>query len=821
LGAPTAPDPFFGTLFDDHGKLTREQRRIDMDNQAAAGLGVIRVHVHWAQIETKFTKYEQSPVLDWNALDQTVEDAAARGLRILPVVYDTPGFYKPPNSPPVEVPPAEPSKYGRFLGRLVQRYGPNGTFWCSGVPSVCKTPYLPITTWQIWNEPNFPSFWKNAPNPSEYLDLLKAAYGNIKLSDPNAEVVMAGLADVTGTGDVRDYRTYLNALYAAGAKPFFDTLAIHAYAEQVEDAAAVPKAVRQIADANLDTDKKIWITEFGWATGGARSAFITSTDCQAARVHKMAVEWRRLRDDLKLRGAVQFQWRDRADTSLSWPNYAGLTPAVFGGPPKPALGELANAIAFRTPDPRYTVDRACNPGSPEDVALGAPITASSTGPAASTEAGSEPKRAVDGLSNTRWSSAPGAGEWIKADLGSVRNVSKVRLNWGTDYPSHYIVETSTDDTSFTPADDVTINQAGPHGSSFSPRNARYVRVTGVTPAVPGGGISLWDFNVFEPAPPQVNVTTDPSVPPDQGGYFNAADVKAGAGQITVRVAARDASGVTDISCTDNGFPVALPAQSGSDPRSASFGVALDGTHQIRCQATNGATPPETGATPGSHTEETVRIDTTAPGAAIAPLSDFQMARALNVAWSGRDTGSGIGSFDVRRRRASRGSSRFGAFTRFRDHAHITTASFAGSPGNAVCFSSRARDIAGNVSAYSAERCTATPLDDRALRRRGSWTRVSRTGYFNGTLLQSSTPGSTLTSPTITGSRLALLASTGRHGGTMTARWRGHTKTIRLRATRTRRRLIRLRGFTGRGRLVVRVTGHGRTVIDGLGVWKHP
>jgi hypothetical protein len=50
-------------------------------------------------------------------------------------------------------------------------------------------------------------------------------------------------------------------------------------------------------------------------------------------------------------------------------------------------------------------------------------------------------------------------------------------------------------------------------------------------------------------------------------------------------------------------------------------------------------------------------------------------------------------------------------------------------------------------------------------------------------------------------------------------WRGRTKTIRLRATRTRRRLIRLRGFTGTGRLVVRVTGHGRTVIDGLGVWK--
>lgn len=510
FGAGAGPDPFFGTLFEDNANLTQQQRGLDMDRQAATGLGVIRVQVHWAQIEKSYAKADESPVFDWNALDQIVGDAAKRNLRILPVVYDTPVFYRPSSSPSgVQVPPEKPEMYGRFVGRLAQRYGPNGHFWrCDSSTGVCPQPYLPIKTWQVWNEPNYSAWWKNAPNPDGYLALLKQAYLNIKLADSSAEVVMAGLAPLTGTTrNHTDFRTYLNALYAAGAKPFFDTLAIHAYGTEVEDVADVPKVVRQIADANSDSDKKIWITEYGWATGGANSFTITNTDCQAARLHKVAVEWRRLRQVLKLRGAIQLQWRDVETTRLSWPFYAGLNSSAFDGPPKPALGELADAIAFRTPDPRYTVDRACVPGSPEDLALAQPVTASSTGPAASTEAGSEPKRAVDGLSNTRWSSAPGPRESIRVDLGSRRNVSRVRLDWASDYATHYLVKTSSDGSSFIPAGDVTIDRAGPHTSSFSPRSARYVRVTAIKRSSAGGGISLWDLNVFDSAPPPLKVAS--------------------------------------------------------------------------------------------------------------------------------------------------------------------------------------------------------------------------------------------------------------------------------------------------------------------------
>jgi hypothetical protein len=373
--AAGAPDPFFGTLFDDNMQLTPEQKQLDVSNQAGAGLGVIRVHVFWDLIEYQETPLEASGIFNWAPLDEVVGYAAAKGVRVLPVIFNTPSGYKPADAPAgVQYPPADPAFLRRFMDKLVRRYGPNGTFWgCTGLPDSCgpdpddpndPTPaYLPITSWQIWNEPNWPGWWKNSddPEPKEYLALLQAAYLGVKGADPDGEVVMAGLAPIVLPTDRRNYEKWLTEFYEAGAAGFFDALAIHAYGADLQGATTHPARVRKIADAHGDRDAPIWITEYGWANGGSGSPFIKSTDCQAALIHAVTLDWRRLRDELKLRGAVQFQWRDVATTKTSWPFYAGLNPATFTDPPKPALGQLANAIAGQPPDPPYTLEAACSP----------------------------------------------------------------------------------------------------------------------------------------------------------------------------------------------------------------------------------------------------------------------------------------------------------------------------------------------------------------------------------------------------------------------------------------------------------------------------
>ncbi|HEX8053878.1 MAG TPA: glycosyl hydrolase [Thermoleophilaceae bacterium] len=376
--AAAAPDPFFGTLFDDNAALTREQRQQDMDRQAAAGIGTIRHHVFWSQVETEWTNASATGVYDWRALDQIIGDAADRGLRVLPVVFSTPEFYKPDGArTDRQVPPADPVYLGRFLRKLAERYGPNGSFWCSGLPRTCRSAVLPIRAWQVWNEPNLPAWWKgdSEPDPAEYVELLKHAQLNLRLADPGAEVVMAGLAPSFTTPSRQDFRVYLNGLYDAGAAAYFDALAIHAYRQDVEGVVEIPRMVREIADAHGDTATPIWITEWGWASGGANSPFVTTPSCQAARVHAAAGAWRALRDELRLSAAIQFQWRDVATTRTAWPFHAGLNPASLSEPPKPSLGQYANAIAGRPPDSGYDVATACSPAPPPPPAAGPPAGA--------------------------------------------------------------------------------------------------------------------------------------------------------------------------------------------------------------------------------------------------------------------------------------------------------------------------------------------------------------------------------------------------------------------------------------------------------------
>lgn len=114
-------------------------------------------------------------------------------------------------------------------------------------------------------------------------------------------------------------------------------------------------------------------------------------------------------------------------------------------------------------------------------------------------------------------------------------------------------------------------------------------------------------------PPDVTVTTTPAAPPSgQDGYYNAADLPAAGGDIDVNVSATDDSGVTALQCTVNGTSVTVGSQSGSSPRTGSFGLSADGTHNVVCTATDGMTPANTGASSDTDNTVTVKIDATAP-----------------------------------------------------------------------------------------------------------------------------------------------------------------------------------------------------------------
>jgi len=150
-----------------------------------------------------------------------------------------------------------------------------------------------IAAYEIWNEPNLSREWGDAkPDPKAYTELLKTAYGSIKKKDPNALIISAGMSPTTEVSDRAVPGTqFVDGMYAAGAKQFFDMLGDNApgfKAEPEADPAVVAQDpaltnndpspvdlkrsyafrhaedVRGIMVENGDDAKQMAIVEMGW-----------------------------------------------------------------------------------------------------------------------------------------------------------------------------------------------------------------------------------------------------------------------------------------------------------------------------------------------------------------------------------------------------------------------------------------------------------------------------------------------------------------------------------------------------------------------------
>jgi len=178
----------------EHGQDLNQK---ELTRQADNGVGLVRQYIWWDRME-------RSPgVYDWSRMDQLVKDASARDVQILPTLLYPPEFYnsEPEGYSGAPYPPDDPQTMARFATKMVERYGTNGLFWCDPPrlpwlpPPPCREPYAPITYWEVWNEPDYKSWWKGqqSPDPAEYLELLKAVSIAIKAADPAAKVVLGSM----------------------------------------------------------------------------------------------------------------------------------------------------------------------------------------------------------------------------------------------------------------------------------------------------------------------------------------------------------------------------------------------------------------------------------------------------------------------------------------------------------------------------------------------------------------------------------------------------------------------------------------------------
>lgn len=126
-----------------------------------------------------------------------------------------------------------------------------------------------------------------------------------------------------------------------------------------------------------------------------------------------------------------------------------------------------------------------------NLALNRPAVASSV-----ENSGTPASSAFDGNSGSRWSSVLGVDpQWIQVDLGSTKTVRRVILNWETAYARAFLIQVSTNGSSWTTVWSTSSGGGGNQNLTFSAASARYVRMYG-TQRGTSWGYSLYEFEVW-------------------------------------------------------------------------------------------------------------------------------------------------------------------------------------------------------------------------------------------------------------------------------------------------------------------------------------
>lgn len=239
-----------------------------LDLAGFANFDWIRQQVPWKDTE------KADGTCGCEELDQIIAATSGKNKKLLLSIVKAPEFAT--GRPGDDGLPQDPAAFARFASLLLNRYKGK------------------IHAIEVWNEQNLAV--ENGGNvrvadAGRYVEMLKVAYTAIKAIDPAVIVVAGGLTStgVTEPAIAVDDLVYLEAMYAYNngeVKQYFDVQGFHPsntlhspdekydptltdnrgwsdhpthYFRHIED-------VRAVMEKSGFGDKKVWITEMGWAT---------------------------------------------------------------------------------------------------------------------------------------------------------------------------------------------------------------------------------------------------------------------------------------------------------------------------------------------------------------------------------------------------------------------------------------------------------------------------------------------------------------------------------------------------------------------------
>ena len=258
--APYRVNPVCVSSHLDHIPLADVDKQTTLMQQA--GVNWVRFDVLWASIE------QTKGVYSWVNYDYVVNSVNSRGMKVLALItqYGIPSWERIDSTNGMST-PNNMQDFQNFVQAFALHYKGQ------------------ISLYEIGNEPNVTAFWPSGPNPLAYTQLLIAGYNGVKAADPTNKVISAGLANVQAD-------TFLQGMYNAGAKGYYDYIGFHPYSwpqspdfAQSQPAFSETATIKQIMINNGDGSKQIMATEVGWPSTTASGGVNETT--QAAYISRV------------------------------------------------------------------------------------------------------------------------------------------------------------------------------------------------------------------------------------------------------------------------------------------------------------------------------------------------------------------------------------------------------------------------------------------------------------------------------------------------------------------------------------------------------
>jgi hypothetical protein len=316
----------------------------DLQRMGVGGVGTLRILLPWQGLD----QTPEEDDIDLSAVDPVVLAAAQNGIQVVPTIWGTPDWVAQ-GLDGADCDPEDPDRlcatfaphsdaalaaWKDFVGRMVDRYGPSGSFWDEHT----DIPKMPITTWQIWNEQNSSTFFQPEPDPAAYAKLLSSAADAIRKRDPNAVVMLGGMFQTNGEHGSILADDFLHELYAIdGAADDFDAVASHPYAHSIENIEDQVSLLHEQIQRAGD-DASLWVTEIGASSSDGKNPLELGEEGQADLLRDAFNLFLDHRVDWKLDGIIWYSWRDIPEglpAPCDWCANSGLFPADALDP-KPA-----------------------------------------------------------------------------------------------------------------------------------------------------------------------------------------------------------------------------------------------------------------------------------------------------------------------------------------------------------------------------------------------------------------------------------------------------------------------------------------------------